>query len=409
MSLTKTKAIAARIERHRPGHYGAGRREMRRSALALFDTALVTPPRMSGSAWAERYGRIPKGTGAESGPVTLYGYQRGLLDAMCDPTVPRVTVLKAARVGYTRCATLAIGYHLHHDPSLCAIAQPVKEDAEDFGGTEIAPMLRETPVLRRMMRPVRRGEKPDKATFFKLSNGASVRLVGAAADDAFRRYSAKFLFADEIDGDGWTPDFKSQGDKLSLFWTRGEKFWDRRLVVGSTPLLEETSRIAKLWAKSDQRRYFVPCRQCSEPRASSTAGSTSTGAARTCPTGSSGSATRPASSVDWYVGHLRLHHPGGRQGLDGRPRRVARHEPGRRPPRLPPVDRHVARRERGLARHRQGVARRPGRPGHAGAALRQPPPRPDLPGEPTGRRSRPASSWSAPRTTAPRCRPGSSS
>ena len=237
---------------------------MRRSALALFSTALVTPPRMSGSIWAEKYGRIPKDTGAESGPVTLYGYQRGLLDAMCDPAVPRVTVLKAARVGYTRCATLAIAYHLHHDPSLCAIAQPVKEDAEDFGGTEIAPMLRETPVLRRMLRPARRGVKPDKATFFKLSNGASVRLVGAAADDAFRRYSAKFLFADEIDADGWTPDYKSQGDKLSLFWTRGEKFWDRRLVVGSTPLLEETSRIAKLWARSDQRRYFVPCRQCSE-------------------------------------------------------------------------------------------------------------------------------------------------
>lgn len=264
MSLTKTKAIAERIERHRPGHYGAGRREMRRSALAMFNTALVTPPRMSGSEWAEKHGRIPKAPGADSGPVTLYGYQRGLLNVMCDPTVPRVTVLKAARVGYTRCATLAVGYHLHHDPSLCAIAQPVKEDAEDFGGTEIAPMLRETPVLRRMIRPARRGVKPDKSTYFKLSNGASVRLVGAAADDAFRRYSAKFLFADEIDADGWTPDFKSQGDKLSLFWTRGEKFWDRRLVVGSTPLLEETSRIAKLWAKSDQRRYFVPCRQCSE-------------------------------------------------------------------------------------------------------------------------------------------------
>ena len=264
MSLEKTTAIAARIEAHRPGHYGAGKFEMRRSALALFETALLTPPRMSGSEWAEKFGRIPKGTGAESGPVTLYGYQRGLLDAMCDPAAERVTVLKAARVGYTRCATLAIGYHLHHDPSLCAIAQPVQEDAEDFGGTEIAPMLRETPVLRRMMRPMRRGEKPDKATYFKLSNGASVRLISAAADDAFRRYSAKFLFADEIDGDGWTPKFNSQGDKLTLFLTRGEKFWDRRLVQGSTPLLEGTSRIAKLWAKSDQRRFFVPCPQCSE-------------------------------------------------------------------------------------------------------------------------------------------------
>ncbi len=212
---------------------------------------------MSGSEWAES-------TGAESGPVTLYGYQRGLMDAMCDPSIPLVTVLKAARVGYTRCFTLAVGYHLHHDPTLCAIAQPVKEDAEDFGGTEIAPMLRETPVLRSMMRPARKGEKPDKATFFRMSNGASVRLVGAAADDAFRRYSARFQAADEIDGEGWTPGPKSQGDKLSLFWTRGEQFYDRKQIRGSTPLLEETSRIWKLWLQSDQRRYFVPCPQCGE-------------------------------------------------------------------------------------------------------------------------------------------------
>lgn len=246
------------------GRYGAGRDAMRRDLDALFDDALAFKPRMSGSEWAEAYGRIPKSTGAESGPVTLYGYQRGLLDAMCDPTVPLVTVLKAARVGYTRLATLAIGYHLHQDPTLCAVAQPVEDDAEEFGATEIAPMLRETPVLARMLRPVRKGEKQDSATFYQMSNGALVRVVGAASDDAFRRYSARFMFADEIDGDGWTPGAKTQGDKLKLFWTRGETFYNRKQVRGSTPLLEETSRVWKLWLASDQRRYFVPCPQCSE-------------------------------------------------------------------------------------------------------------------------------------------------
>ena len=174
------------------GPYGPGRDAVRQRILGLFDTALAFRARMSGSEWAEKYGRIPKGTGAESGPVTLYGYQRGLLDAMCDPRIPLVTVLKAARVGYTRCFTLALGYHLDHDPTLCTIAQPTIPDAEEFGGTEIAPMLRETPVLSKQIRPARKGEKPDKATFYQLANGASVRLVGAASDDAFRRYSARF-------------------------------------------------------------------------------------------------------------------------------------------------------------------------------------------------------------------------
>lgn len=253
-----------RISLHQRGDYAAGRIALRADLDRLFDEALEFRPHLSGSAWAEEYGRIPKSTGAESGPVTLYGYQRGLMDAMCDPCVPLVTVLKAARVGYTRLATLAVGYHLHQDPTLCALAQPVEDDAEEFGATEIAPMLRETPVLAKMMRPVRKGEKQDSSTFFQLSNGALVRIVGAASDDAFRRYSARFLFADEIDGDGWTPGAKTQGDKLKLFWTRGETFYNRKQVRGSTPLIEETSRVWKLWLQSDQRRYFVPCPHCSD-------------------------------------------------------------------------------------------------------------------------------------------------
>ncbi|PVE22842.1 terminase [Microvirga sp. KLBC 81] len=256
--------ISERTVDHRAGDYRIGRRAHRSAILGLFDTSLMFQPRMSGSEWAERFGWIPKGTGAESGPVTLYGYQRGLLDAMCDPRIPLVTVMKAARVGYTRCATLALAYHLHHEPSLCAIAQPTIPDAEDFGGSEIAPMLRETPVLAELLRPVRKGEKPDKATFLQLSNGASVRVVGAASDDAFRRYSARFQVADEIDGEGWTPGARSQGDKLKLFWTRGETFWNRKQIRGSTPLLEETSRVTKLWTQSDQRRYFVPCPHCGD-------------------------------------------------------------------------------------------------------------------------------------------------
>lgn len=257
-------SIAERISQHKRGDYSAGRRLWRRHVVDLFDSALRFQPRMSGSEWAERYGYIPQGTGAEAGPVTLYGYQRGLLDAMCDPTVPHVTVLKSARVGYTRCATLAVAYHLHHDPTLCAIAQPTIPDAEDFGASEIGAMLRDTPVLAELLRPFKRNERPDKATFWQLRNGASVRIVGAASDDAFRRYSARFMFADEIDAEGWTPGAKTQGDKLQLFWTRGETFWNRKLVRGSTPLLEETSRIWRDWQRSDQRRYFVPCPHCGE-------------------------------------------------------------------------------------------------------------------------------------------------
>lgn len=240
---------------------------------AAFDAALervaadsleIREP-LTGSEWAEIHGILPQGTGAETGQIKLYGYQRGVLDAMCDPTIPMVTVLKAARVGYTRMMLLATGYHLDQDPTTCIIAQPTKEDVEDFGRSEVTPMLQQTPTLARLIRPQRRGEVRDKLTDYFLSNGAVLRLRGAASDDAFRRYSARFQAADEIDGDGWTTSgTKSQGDKLKLLWTRGETYWNRKQIRGSTPLIEETSRITREFLRSDQRRYFVPCPHCGE-------------------------------------------------------------------------------------------------------------------------------------------------
>lgn len=264
MTTTTTRETRARetLARHEAGLPSGARSRLRRSLLRLIDATLKFKPRLSGSEWAGRFGWIPKGTGAESGPVTLYGYQRGLLDAFCDPTIRRIVVPKGARLGFTRAALLATAYHLRQEPSLVALAQPVTADAEDFGAGEVAPMLRETPCLKGLIRPIKLGQRRDKATLFQLTNGASVRIVGAGSDDAFRRYPAKFMLGDEIDAEGWTAKSKTQGDKLDLFWKRGETFWDRKLIVGGTPVDEETSRVWKLWLRSDQRRHFVPCPRC---------------------------------------------------------------------------------------------------------------------------------------------------
>ena len=39
---------------------------------------------------------------------------------------------------------------------------------------------------------------------------------------------------------------------------------DRKIVVASTPLDEETSHVLRLYAQSDQRVFEVPCPQCGE-------------------------------------------------------------------------------------------------------------------------------------------------
>lgn len=69
------------------------------------------------------------------------------MDAVTDPTVEKISVMKSARVGYTKILDHVVGYYLHQDPSPILIVQPRVEDAEDYSKSEIAPMLRDTPAL----------------------------------------------------------------------------------------------------------------------------------------------------------------------------------------------------------------------------------------------------------------------
>ena len=107
----------------------------------------MPPPKLSLSQWAERYAVLSKETSAQTGRFKAFGYQTGMLDVVTDPTVDTITVMKSARVGYTKMLDHVVGYYLHQDPSPVLVVQPRVEDAEDYSKTEIAPMLRDTPVL----------------------------------------------------------------------------------------------------------------------------------------------------------------------------------------------------------------------------------------------------------------------
>jgi phage terminase large subunit GpA-like protein len=65
----------------------------------------------------EEYIRLPAGESAVPGPIRLYGYQRGIADAIGDPLIERVTVIKSARIGYTTLLVGALANYVHNDPS----------------------------------------------------------------------------------------------------------------------------------------------------------------------------------------------------------------------------------------------------------------------------------------------------
>jgi phage terminase large subunit GpA-like protein len=221
------------------------------------------PPKLSLSQWAERYAVLSKETSAQTGRFRAFPYQVGMMDAITDPAVTYVTVKKSARVGYTKTLDHVIGYYMHQDPSPILMVQPRVEDAEDYSKTEVSPMLRDTPVLAALAGDVK--AKDSNQTILKKTflNGSSLSLVGANSPGGFRRITARVILFDEVDGYP-TGGAGMEGDQIALGTKRSETFWNRKIVVGSTPTVKGLSRIDRSWEESDQRRYFVPCPHCGE-------------------------------------------------------------------------------------------------------------------------------------------------
>jgi phage terminase large subunit GpA-like protein len=223
------------------------------------------PERLSLSAWADRFFYLSPEAAAEPGPWKTLPYQREILDSITDPDVTQVTLMKSARVGYTLMLSAAIGYYMHHEPSSVMVVQPTVDDAKNFGKETIATMLRDVPVLARiMLRDVAGGGRGPKDSSDTLTHkafpGGILSLVGANSGAGFRRVSRRVVLFDEVDA--YPPSAGSDGDQIRLGIKRTEAFYNRKIVAGSTPLVAGASRIEAIFEAGDQRRYHVPCPHC---------------------------------------------------------------------------------------------------------------------------------------------------
>lgn len=217
------------------------------------------PPRLSLSEWADQHFYLSAESAAEPGRWRTLPYQRAILDAFTDPSVTQVSVMKSARVGWTKCMNVVVAYYMAQDPCPIMIVQPTVEDAEGYSKEEIAPMIRDVPVLSELI-PDSKARDSGQTILHKAYPGGSVSMTGANSGRGFRRVSRKVVLFDEVDG--YPPSAGTEGDQIKLGIRRTEYYWDRKIGAGSTPLIAGHSRIADLFEKGNQQRYYVPCPHC---------------------------------------------------------------------------------------------------------------------------------------------------
>ena len=181
------------------------------------------------------------------------------MDAISDPQLRDVVVMAGAQVGKTEMLLNCIGYHIHHNPAPILCVQPTLDMAQSFSKDRLAPMLRDTPALRGKVKDPR-SRDANNTTTHKVFTGGHISLVGSNSASGLASRPIRIVLCDEVDR--YPASAGTEGDPIQLARKRSATFWNRKIVMVSTPTNKGASRIESAFDESDQRQYFVPCHDC---------------------------------------------------------------------------------------------------------------------------------------------------
>ncbi len=224
---------------------------------------MAPPPRLTVSQWADAYRHLSAEASAEPGrwDTGRAEYQRGIMDAVSDPRVETLVIMSSAQVGKTEIINNLVGYHIHQDPAPILVIQPTTEMGEAWSKDRLAPMLRDTPALRGRVSEAKARDGNNTLRQKKFPGG-HLAIAGANSAAGLASRPIRVLCCDEVDR--YPASAGSEGDPVSLGRKRTATFWNRKVVLVSTPTIAGVSRIEKAYADSDQRRFWVPCPHCDE-------------------------------------------------------------------------------------------------------------------------------------------------
>ncbi|MDE3022248.1 MAG: phage terminase large subunit family protein [Pseudomonadota bacterium] len=221
--------------------------------------AWTPPPRISVPEWADRYRRLAKESGSNSGAwrTSTVEIARGPMLAVTEPGVHILTAMVCTQLLKTSLIENAVGFFAHLDPCPMLIVQPKEDAAEQFSKERITPLIKATPVLRNLIgtSKTRSGEE---TLLYKAFPGGFLALAGAGSPDNLARRPVRLVAYDEVDKYPVT----REGDPIALGDERMATFVNWLSLRACSPTIEDESRIASSYADSDQRRASVSCPHC---------------------------------------------------------------------------------------------------------------------------------------------------
>src|SRR5215472_11312041 len=225
--------------------------------------ALFTPPsELRLSEWADKYRVLSSESSAERGQWITDNapYEREIMDAISDRDTERVAIQKGSQLGITDCAIInPIGYFITEDPCPILVVQPTIEMSEVFSTDRLAPMIRDSPKVRALVGDPRSKDSGNTLRR-KGFKGGFVALGGANSAASLSGRPIRVVLLDDVDR--YPASAGTEGNPLMLAIARTSAFWNRKIVIVSSPGIKGVSHIEREMAASTMEFWYLPCPDC---------------------------------------------------------------------------------------------------------------------------------------------------
>ncbi|WP_338661765.1 terminase gpA endonuclease subunit [Pararoseomonas sp. SCSIO 73927] len=208
--------------------------------------------RLSLPEWSAEHARLEDGRAYRAFP-----FQRDIAAAFTQLGVRQITVMKSARVGYSKIIQNFIGYSIAQHPRKVLIYQPTIDDAEKYSRDDIEPVLQWRAVREKAVFKPRHSDNQTRAKRFP---GGWLQIKGMNSAKEFRRVSADVVIIEEPSGA--PPTAGISGDQSKLAFMRCFTSDDPLKVAGGTPLVAGSDRTEALFLEGTQEHRYVPCPHC---------------------------------------------------------------------------------------------------------------------------------------------------
>lgn len=230
----------------------------KRHIAGIFE-AMPPLPALKISEWAEKHRILSPESSAQPGRFVCMPYQREPMDAPCDNSVAELVLDWASQMTKSETVNNIAGFFMHADPGPILMAQPTVDLAESYSKERIAPMIRDTPVLRDIVKDPRTRDSGN-TLLSKSYPGGNFVLIGANSPAGLAGRPRRVILLDEVDR--FPVSAGSEGDPCALADKRAESFPNAVKVKTSTPTIKGASKIEKILEQSDCRKWHCLCPRC---------------------------------------------------------------------------------------------------------------------------------------------------